>query len=223
MKFKRVLLKVSGEVLWQDPERVAGEIAHLAGAGVRFGIVMGGGNVIRGVRAGEIERETADYMGMVATAINALLLESFLRKRGQRVAMFSPLPIGGLIPPYSRNLAMEALEEGKVLLLPGGTGNPHFSTDTAAAIRAIELRCEVLMKGTKVDGVYEADPGEVPGARRFSRLSYEEFLRRGLKVMDDTAVLLCSKYGLPILVFDLSKPDGLKKALTEEGSGTIIS
>lgn len=223
MKFRRVLLKASGEIIWREPQRVAREIAEGVGKGIQMAVVMGGGNVIRGVEAVGIEREAADHMGMIATAINALLLEAFLRKEGQRTAVLSPLPIGGLVQPYSYRQALEALEEGRVLLLPGGTGNPYFSTDTAAALRALELRCDCLLKGTKVDGVYEEDPKTSPQAKRFERLTYQEYLQRGLKVLDDTAVLLCSKGGLPILVFDLSRPGALLKALTGEERGTIIS
>lgn len=223
MRFKRVLLKASGEIIWNDPQRVAREVASAVREGFQVAVVMGGGNVIRGVEAKGIRREVADHMGMIATAVNALLLEDFLRSEGQRTAILSPLPIGGVVQPYSYQRALEALEEGRVVLLPGGTGNPYFSTDTAAAIRAMELGCDCLLKGTKVDGVYEEDPKVAPQAKRFSRLTYSEYLRRGLKVMDETAVLLCSRGGLPIVVFDLSKPGELMKALTEGGRGTIIS
>lgn len=223
MRYRRILLKVSGEVLAKDPKRVAEEISWARAEGVEVAVVMGGGNLIRGVEAEGIERETADYMGMMATAINALLLGSFLKKQGQKALLFSSLPVLGVIPPYDREEAFLALGEGYVVLLAGGTGNPRFSTDTAAALRALELRCEVLLKGTKVDGVYEADPVKFPCSKRFDRLTHEEYLSRNLKVMDEMAVLLSWRHGLPILVFDFLRPGGLKRALTEEGFGTLIS
>jgi uridylate kinase len=222
MRYKRILLKASGELVWREPQRIAEEIKELMEEGIRCAIVTGGGNIIRGVNAQLLPRETADQIGMIGTSINAILLESFLRKTGLKSSMYSPIPVGGIIKPYSPQEALSDLEEGKVVLLAGGTGNPYFSTDTAAAIRGVELRCEVLLKGTKVNGVYEADPKEFPQAKRFERLSYEEFLKGHFKVMDETAVFLCKEFRLPIIVFDLSEPGGLKKALTQ-GIGTLIS
>jgi len=162
-------------------------------------------------------------MGMLATAINALMLRDLLETKGAETALFSALPVEGLIPPYDRHEALKALEGGRVVLLAGGTGNPFFSTDTAAALRALELGCEVLLKGTKVDGVYEADPQKTPGARKFDHLSYDEVLGRRLGVMDSSAVLLCKEHGLPIVVFDLLKEGELRRVLEGEAVGTTIS
>ncbi len=229
MKYSRVLLKVSGEVLPRgrggcvEADRIAEEVAEISRGGVSFAVVMGGGNIIRGVEAKGVHRETADYMGMLATAINALMLRDLLETKGAETALFSALPVEGLIPPYDRHEALKALEGGKVVLLAGGTGNPFFSTDTAAALRALELGCEVLLKGTKVDGVYEADPQKTPGARKFDHLSYDEVLGRQLGVMDSSAVLLCKEHGLPIVVFDLLKEGELRRVLEGEAVGTTIS
>lgn len=229
MRYRRVLLKVSGDLFSRGKDgdleagRVATEVADLQKEGVSFAVVTGGGNVIRGMEAKGIGRETADYIGMLATVINALIFRDLLEEKGTMAALFSSLPVQGLIPAYSRHEALEAMGRGEVVLLAGGTGNPYFSTDTAAALRALELGCEVLLKGTKVDGVYEADPEKVPGAKRFDRLGYEEVLARGLQVMDASAVLLCEQHRLPIVVFDLLKAGQLRRILEGEAVGTTIS
>lgn len=228
------MLKLSGEVLSAAEERlvdfkrvrgIAEEVAELKGKGATFALVVGGGNVIRGreAEAAGLKRETADYIGMLATAINGLLLRDLFEECRLRVALFSCLPVQGLIPPYDRHQALKALEGGEVVLLAGGTGNPFFSTDTAAALRALELGCEVLLKGTKVEGVYESDPQRVPGTKKWDHLSYEEVLKRGLQVMDPSAVLLCKEHKLPIVVFNLFRQGNIRRVLEGEEVGTLVN
>ena len=224
----RVVLKLSGELLagrkppidWEVFSFFAREIAA-ARARAQLAVVPGGGNILRGARTPH--PATGHLMGMLATAINGLMLRDLFEECRLQVALFSCLPVEGLIPPYDRHQALKALEGGEVVVLAGGTGNPFFSTDTAAALRALELGCEVLLKGTKVEGVYEADPQKVPGAKKWDHLSYEEVLERGLHVMDSSAVLLCKEHRLPIVVFNLLRQGNIRRVLEGEGVGTLVN
>jgi len=231
--YGRVLLKLSGEFLGEGGrgvggapvDRLAGELADVASLGVGVAVVVGGGNIFRGLPAaaeGRTDRVTGDYMGMLATVINALALEEALRRRGAKVRAMSAIPVGNIVGPYVRSRAARHLEDGGILILGGGTGNPYFSTDTAAALRAAELGAEALLKGTKVDGVYSADPVKNPKATRFARLSYVECIEKGLRVMDMTAFTLCMENGLPVVVFDATAPGNIKRVVMGERIGTIV-
>ncbi|MCU0722277.1 MAG: UMP kinase [Planctomycetes bacterium] len=230
---RRVLLKVSGEALGGkahaglDPEAlatVAAAIGRGRSAGAEIAVVLGAGNFLRGAaleRAGFV-RETSDLMGMAATVINALALEDRLRAAGVPARALSAIPFGAAVPAFERRRALEEMEQGRVVVLAGGTGNPHFTTDTAAALRALELGAELLLKATRVDGVYDADPEKVPGARRFDRLTATEALQRRLAVMDATAITLCLENRLPAVVFNLHVPGNIEKAVAGEPVGTRI-
>jgi uridylate kinase len=231
--FKRILLKISGESLGAeqgggiDPEAitfVSGEIKSAKDLGVELAVVVGGGNIIRGniSQLGKIDRVSADYMGMLATIINSLALQDNLESLGIPTQVMSSIHIDTLTQPYVKREAMKHLEQGKVVVLAGGTGNPYFTTDTAAALRATEIEADVVMKGTKVDGVYDADPVKNPSAQMFECLSYLEVLNRKLKVMDLTAISLCMENKLPIIVFNLQKQGNLKKILCGEKVGSRV-
>jgi len=231
--YRQVMLKVSGEVFkgqgeaGLDGARVAGlaaEIAEVVAAGVHLGVVIGGGNFIRGTQCAKwgIDRATADYMGMMATMINALALQDAIERRGLPTRVLSALKCEEVCEPYIRRRALRHLERGRAVILAGGTGNPYFSTDTTAALRACELGSEVLLKATKVRGVYSADPETDPKAVRYSRLSYLEVLRRELRVMDSTAISLCKDNHLPIVVFSLQEHGNIRRAVAGEDIGTII-
>jgi len=233
--YRRVLLKVSGEALCRpgetgiDPasmDALAAELAEVHEMGVQLGLVIGGGNFLRGKplsEAGLINRATADSMGMLATVINALALADNLSARGVPATVTSAVPMADICEPYSRRRALELLEQGRIVLLGGGTGQPFFTTDTCAALRACQLEAEVVLKATKVDGVFEADQVAHPGARKFDCLTYSEVLARQLGVMDLAAVSLCMDSQIPVIVFRLATPGNLSAAVRGKPVGTIIS
>lgn len=232
--FGRILLKLSGEALLGDEDygidplmlaRVAGELADLVNQGIQVGVVIGGGNIFRGAglaRAG-MDRVTADHMGMLATVINALALQDALERAGVYARVMSALQINEVCEDYIRRRAIRHLEKGRVVILAAGTGNPFFTTDTAAALRAIEVGADVLIKATKVDGVYTADPKKDSSAARYERLSYDKVLADKLNVMDATAVVMCRDNNLPIRVFDLNIPGALARVARGEAVGTLVS
>jgi uridylate kinase len=233
-KFRRVLLKLSGEALGGErgegicPEMVhsiAGQIREVRELGVELVIVVGGGNIFRGQVGSErgIERATGDYMGMLATVINALALQDALEKQGVATRVQSAISMSQIAEPFIRRRAVRHLEKGRVVIFAGGTGNPYFSTDTAAALRANEIGAEVILKATKVDGIYDSDPKQNPGAKRFSRISYSEALQRRLKVMDSTAFSLCMDNHMPIIVFDLFKAHNIKRVVLGAKVGTLVT
>ncbi len=232
-RYRRVLLKLSGEALGDeagsglDPERLMGlarELAEVRALGVELALVVGGGNIFRGVSgaARGMDRARADYMGMLATLINALALEEALRRQGVEPRVLSALAVEAVGEPYHRERALEHLAKGRVVIFACGTGNPFFTTDTAATLRALEIGAEILFKATKVDGVYEDDPVKNPTARKYDYLSYEEVLARGLRVMDATAVSLAREHGLPVRVFNMLKSGNIKKAVLGERVGTLV-
>jgi len=232
-RYKRILLKLSGESLAGegrfgiDPGRLestAAEIREVARLGVEVGIVIGGGNIFRGLRATAdgMDRVTADTMGMLATVINALALQDFLERAGVLTRVLSAIKMDQVAEPFIRRRAVRHLEKGRVVILAAGTGNPYFTTDTAAVLRGIEIGAEVIVKGTQVDGVYDADPKTNPAALRFEKLSYLDVLNRGLKVMDSTAISLCMDNRLPIVVFNVGVPGNLMRLITGEKVGTIV-
>jgi uridylate kinase len=232
--YKRILLKLSGEALMGerqysiDPavlDLIAHQITDVMNLRVQTAVVVGGGNIFRGTEVSQhgMERATADYAGMLATIINALALQNALEKAGVTVRTQSAINVQAVAEPYIRRRAIRHLEKGRVVLFAAGTGNPYMTTDTAAALRAIEIGAEVLlMAKNKVDGVYEADPRQVPGARRFQTLGYIEAINRRLEVMDSTALSLCMENALPIIVFDLSAPDSIVRAVQGEKIGTLV-
>ncbi len=235
-KFKRVLLKLSGEALRGDGQgdsatisaavlsEIVSELVEIRSLGVQLALVVGGGNIIRGLQAEEagIDRATGDYMGMLATVINCMALQEALEKAGAPTRVMSALSVNEVAEPYIRRRGIRHMEKGRVVLLAGGTGNPYFTTDTAAALRAMELKAEALMKATRVDGVYDSDPLKDPNARRFKRLTYMDVLKRDLKVMDATAVSLCMDNRLPIVVFKLTDKGNMVKAIQGQDVGTLV-
>ncbi len=231
--FSRVILKVSGEALGEkgygiDPvviDSIAEEIKNVHEMGVEIAIVIGGGNIFRGLAATAIgmERASADYMGMLATVLNALALQDSLEKKGVVTRVQSAIEMRALAEPYIRRRAIRHLEKKRVIIFAAGTGNPYFSTDTAAALRAIEIGAEVILKGTKVDGVYDSDPMINKEARRFDSLSHLDVLQKGLKVMDATAISLCKDNNLPIIVFNLREKGNVRKVVLGEDIGTLIN
>lgn len=231
--FKRILLKLSGEALMGDDayginrgmlERIVGEVSTIAGLGLEIGVVIGGGNIFRGVAAGAkgMDRATADYMGMLATVMNALALQDAMSRAGLPCRAQSALNIEQVIEPYIRGKAIRYLEQGKIVVFGAGTGNPFFTTDTAAALRGAEIGAEIVIKATKVDGVYTADPKLHPDAKRYVRLSFDEAIGRNLKVMDATALALCRDQRLPINVFNIFKPGALERVVFGEDEGTLV-
>ena len=233
LRYQRVLLKLSGEVLAGEQgfglsppvvDRVAGRVAEISRLGAQVGIVIGGGNFFRGMKAVELglDRVNADTMGMLATVINGLALQDALERIGIPTRVLTPLHITQVAEPYVRRRAIRHLEKGRVIILAAGTGNPFFSTDTAAALRAVEIGAEVILKATKVDGVYTADPATDPAAEFLKRVSHREVLNRGLRVMDATAVSLCMENDLPIIVFKMQEEDSLKRVLLGEDVGTLV-
>ncbi len=232
--FRRVLLKLSGEALLGsqgfgvDPVvavRIAEEIHEVRQLGVQVAVVVGGGNFIRGVTASErgIDRVVADQMGMLATVINGLALQDALEKFGTFTRVVTAIEIREIAEPFIRRRVIRHLEKGRVVVLAAGTGNPYFSTDTAAALRAMEIKAEVILKATKVDGVFDADPQKVPGAKMFSQINYLEVLSRGLGVMDTTAISLCMDNSMPIIVFNLNVPGNLKRVVLGEKIGSLVA
>ncbi len=233
-RYGRILLKLSGEALLGnrtygvDPEFcafIAGQVASVHGTGTQVGIVVGGGNIFRGMAAAArgMDRATGDYIGMLATVMNGLALQDALERAGIPVRVMSAIAMNEIAEPYIRRRAVRHLEKGRVAIFVAGTGNPYFTTDTAAALRAVEIGAEVLLKATKVDGVYDADPMTVSTARRFERLEYADLLRDQLRVMDAAAVSLCMENDLPIVVFDLNQPDNISRVARGERVGTMIS
>ena len=232
-KYKRILLKLSGEALMgedayginrQTIDAIVAEIATVARLGVEIGVVIGGGNIFRGVAPGAagMDRATADYMGMLATVMNALALQDAMRRAGIDSRVQSALNIEQVVEPYIRGKAIRYLEEGKVVVFAAGTGNPFFTTDTAAALRASEMGAEIVLKGTKVDGVYTADPKKDTAAKRYQRLSFDEAIQRNLKVMDATALTLCRDQKLPVNVFSIFRKDALLRVVAGEDEGTLV-
>lgn len=231
--YKRILLKLSGESLMGeqhygiDPVRLgqyAEQIKAAAGSGVEIAIVIGGGNIFRGMQgaAKGFDRVKGDQMGMLATVINSLALSSALTSIGQPAQVFTALNMYPIGEYYSKWKAIDAMREGKIAILSGGTGNPFFTTDTGAALRGVEVEADVMLKGTRVDGIYTADPEKDPTATKFQEISYDEVYTRGLKVMDLTATALCKENGLPIVVFDMDTPGNLAKVLAGEPIGTLV-
>src|SRR5260221_2953252 len=232
-KYRRVLLKLSGEALMGESaygisrptiESIVAEIAAVAKQGVEIGVVIGGGNMFRGVAPGPagMDRATADYMGMLATVMNALGLQAAMRRAGVASRVKSALNIEEVVEPYIRGKAIRYLEEGKVVIFAAGTGNPFFTTDTAAALRGSEMGAEIVLKATKVDGVYTADPERDPRATRYAKISFDEAIARNLKVMDATALTLCRDQKLPINVFSIFKKDALRRVVLGEDEGTLV-
>lgn len=233
-RYGRILLKLSGEALAagqgsgidaQLVQRVAREVAHIQGQGVQVGIVVGGGNIIRGGTASGqgIDRVAGDHMGMLATVINCLALQDALEKAGLQTRVTTAIRMDSIAEPFIRRRAIRHLEKGRVVLFAAGTGNPYFTTDSAAALRAIEIHADILLKATKVDGIYDADPAKVPDAKRYEAVSYREVLDRELKVMDTAAFALCRENSMPILVFDLFAEGNLLRAVHGEKIGTIVN
>ena len=231
--YKRVMLKLSGEALMGDDpyginratlERIVGEIAEVVRLGVELGVVIGGGNIFRGVALGAagMDRATADYMGMLATVMNALALQDAMRRIGLSSRVQSALNIEQVAEPYIRGKAMRYLEEGKVVIFAAGTGNPFFTTDTAAALRGMEMNVEIVLKATKVDGVYTSDPKTNPGATRYKLLTFDEAIVKNLRVMDATALTLCRDQKLPVSVFSIFKPGALRRVIQGEDEGTLV-
>jgi uridylate kinase len=234
VRYRRVLLKLSGEALLGerpygvDPAVcafIAKQIGEVHATGVEVGVVVGGGNIFRGLAASArgMDRATGDYIGMLATVMNGLALQDAIERAGMPVRVMSAIAMNEIAEPYIRRRAVRHLEKGRVTIFVAGTGNPYFTTDTAAALRAVEIGAEVLLKATKVDGVYDADPMKDPSARRYDRLTYQDVLRDQLKVLDAAAVSLCQENDLPILVFDLNTPDNIRRVATGEPVGTLIS
>ncbi|MBR8000107.1 UMP kinase [Burkholderia vietnamiensis] len=231
--YKRVLLKLSGEALMGDDafginratiERMVADISEVVGLGTQLAVVIGGGNIFRGVAGGAagMDRATADYMGMLATMMNALALQDAMRHAGIVARVQSALRMDQVVEPYIRPRAIRQLEEGKVVIFAAGTGNPFFTTDTAAALRGSEVGAEVVLKATKVDGVYSADPKKDPSATRYTTISFDEAISRNLQVMDATAFALCRDQKLPIRVFSINKPGALKRIVLGEDEGTLV-
>lgn len=230
---KRVLLKLSGEALMGDDAfginratimRMTDEVSEVAAMGIQLAIVIGGGNIFRGVAPGAqgMDRATADYMGMMATVMNALALQDALKHRGVDARVQSALNIEQVVEPYIRPKALRYLEEGKVVIFAAGTGNPFFTTDTAAALRGAEIGAEIVLKATKVDGIYSADPKKDPAATRYTKLTFDEAIMRRLEIMDATAFALCRDQKLPIRVFSINKPGALRRAVSGEDEGTLV-
>ncbi len=231
--YRRVLLKLSGEALMGnmgygiDPEVVRGiaeEIAEVVASGVQLAIVVGGGNIFRGVKAASagMDRATADYIGMIATVMNAMTLQDSLERIGVQTRVLSAIAMQEVAEPYIRRRAIRHLEKGRVVIFGAGSGNPFFTTDTTAALRAAEIDAEVIFKATKVDGVYDADPHIYPDAKRYNTLTYVHVLAQDLRVMDSTAIALCKENNIPILIFDLTVRDNIRRAVMGESIGTLV-
>ena len=231
--YKKILLKLSGESLMGhqgygiDPERLgsyARQIAELADAGVQVAIVIGGGNIFRGLSGASkgFDRVKGDQMGMLATVINSLALSSALESLGKQAKVLTSIAMAPIGEGYSTAKALDMLAEGKIVIIAGGTGNPFFTTDTASALRAVEIKADVMLKGTRVDGIYTADPEKDPTATKFDKITYDEIYNRGLRIMDLTATTLCRENGMKIVVFDMDTPGNLAKVLAGEPIGTLV-
>ena len=234
MKYKRVLLKLSGEALMGnqqygiDPERLndyAEEIAAAVKAGAQIAIVIGGGNIFRGLQGASkgMDRIQGDYMGMLATVINSMAIQSTLQAKGVKAALLSGLYIDRIADSMSSAKAIKLLEEGYVVVIGGGTGNPFFTTDTGSALRAVEVKADIILKGTRVDGIYTADPEKDPNAKKYESITYDEAYNKNLKVMDLTAFTMCKENNMPMLVFDMNTKGNLTKVLNGEKIGTIVT
>ena len=233
MKYKRVLLKLSGEALMGDDafginratiERMVAEVKQVVDTGVQLGVVIGGGNIFRGMAGGAagMDRATADYMGMLATMMNALALQDAMKSAGLDARVLSALRLDQVVEPYIRPKALRYLEEGKVVIFAAGTGNPFFTTDTAAALRGAEVGAEIVLKATKVDGIYTADPKKDASATRYEKISFDEAINKRLEVMDATAFALCRDQKLPIKVFSINKAGALMRAVQGDDEGTLV-
>jgi uridylate kinase len=233
MKYKRILLKLSGEALMGekqfgiDPNRLAAyasQIKEIANAGVQVGVVIGGGNIFRGIQAveGGMDRVQGDYMGMLATVINSMALQSALESEGVQTRLQSAIKMEQICEPFIRRRAVRHLEKGRVVIFGAGTGNPYFTTDTAATLRAIEIEADVILKGTRVDGIYTADPEKDPSATKYDTITFNEVYSLGLNVMDMTAFTLCKDNKLPIIVFDMNKEGNLKRVMEGKQVGTLV-
>jgi uridylate kinase len=231
-RFQRILLKISGEAMMGEQgfgvdsvavESITEQVKEVHALGVKIAIVIGGGNIFRGAQSPHMERSTADYIGMLATLINALTLQESLEKAGVFTRVQSALSMQQLAEPYIRRRALRHLEKDRVVIFGAGTGNPYFSTDTAAALRAMEMKAEVIIKGSKVDGVYDKDPKEFKDASKFDSLTYLDCLQKNLKVMDATAISLCMDNKLPIIVFDLFQKGNIKRVVMGEAIGSTVS
>lgn len=234
MKYKRVLLKLSGESLQGDqqygidpkmPEQYAAEVKAAAEMGVEIAIVIGGGNIFRGLKGaqgGVVDRATGDYMGMLATMINAMALQGAFEKAGLVTRLLSAIKMEQISEPFIRRRAMRHLEKGRVVIFGAGTGNPYFTTDTAASLRAVEIEADVVIKGTRVDGIYSADPEKVSDAKKFDTISFKDVYDLGLEVMDMTAITLCQENKKPIIVFDMNKQGNFARLLKGESVGTLV-
>ena len=231
--YKRILLKLSGQALMGDDaygineevvSRIVSEVAEISRLGVQVGVVIGGGNIFRGMKgaASGMDRATADYMGMLATVMNAMALADAMRRMGLEARVQSALRIDQVVEPYIRGRAIRHLEEGRVVIFAAGTGNPFFTTDTAAALRGAEIGAQIVLKATKVDGVYTADPKKDPQGQRYHRISFDEAIGRNLQVLDSTAFALCRDQKLPINVFSIFKPGALKRVVMGEDEGTLV-
>jgi uridylate kinase len=233
LKYKRILLKLSGESLMGEKgfgidhnvlNFFADEVKKVHDAGVQIGIVIGGGNIYRGLSAGDqgIDRVTGDHMGMLATVINSLALQNAIEHRGIQTRLLSALHMQEIAEPYIRRRALRHLEKGRVIILGAGTGHPYFSTDTAASLRAVEIGADAIVKGTRVDGIYDSDPEKNSSAFKFEKISYLDILKKNLRVMDLTAVSLCQENNLPLVVFNMNAPDNLLKLVLGESIGTLV-
>ena len=234
IKYRRILLKLSGEALMGkldygiDPEvinRIAREILEVNKAGVQVGVVIGGGNIFRGagLQAAGMDRVTGDHMGMLATVMNALAMQDALEKLGAYARVMSALKINEVCEDFIRRRAIRHLEKGRIVIFAAGTGNPFFTTDSAAALRAVEVGADLLLKATKVDGVYDVDPVKNPGAKRYERLSYEDVIARNLQVMDTAAIALCRDYHIPLRIYDMGRPGDLMRIVQGEPIGTLVA
>ncbi|MFN9110727.1 MAG: UMP kinase, partial [Bacteroidota bacterium] len=235
MKYKRILLKLSGESLMGNQsfgisadvlEQYAKEVKEAAALGVEIAVVIGGGNIFRGVqgsKGGVVDRATGDYMGMLATVMNAMALQGAFENAGLVTRLQTAIKMEQLAEPFIRRRAMRHLEKGRVVIFGAGTGNPYFTTDTAASLRAIEIEADVIIKGTRVDGIYSADPEKDPTATRFDEIRFSQVYEMGLEVMDMTAITLCQENKLPIVVFDMNKPGNLSRLLKGEKVGTLVN
>ncbi|MCB1127135.1 MAG: UMP kinase [Verrucomicrobiae bacterium] len=234
LKYKRILLKLTGEALGdaagsgigsERVHRVAGEIMEVQQMGVQVCVVVGGGNIFRGVQGSQkgVQRATGDYMGMLATIINALALQDALEKQGAACRVQSAITVAQVAEAFIRRRAMRHLEKGRVVIFAGGTGNPYFSTDTAASLRASEIGAEIILKATKVDGIYDSDPLENPDAKRYEHITYQEAIGKRLRVMDTTAFSMCMDNRMPIIVFDVFKPHNIRRLALGETIGTLVT
>lgn len=232
--FNRILLKLSGESLMGEKEfgiqpsilqYYATEVVKVSKLGIQIGIVIGGGNIYRGVAESSdgIDKVTGDYMGMLATVINAMALQNALEKQGVYTRLLTAIKMEQIAEPFIRRRAIRHLEKGRIAIFGAGTGNPYFTTDTAASLRAIEIEADVIIKGTRVDGVYDSDPEKNPNAIKYDKISYDEVIKKNLRVMDLTSITLCKENKLPIIVFNMNKTDNLKQLLLGENIGTLVS